>query len=967
MQAKSKSMLLSDHTSKMQELISERSKAIKKIAQDLDIDIDVDVQSQDMTGEELGSTLDRIRRGILEKTEALRALKLQDEKKDHEYQQAIDKLRGDKTASETNLVGHAQQAKKLKEDQKIIRDEIELIETSMPTFNRLLTQIEDQQKDLQKFKSENNVEELKEQRDFIEIDKVELEAKITSLEVDVEKLESISKVTSELEMKERDLKKDQNDFDRYKNKNASTLKLLFPSKTVDRNYKNVVQTYNDELKREVEDIKASSEEARRTGNRLKTERDYIRKQHTQKESELKEINERIYKMCDGRDYIDVLTSQKDKVEKLTMDLAFHQSSESTFKHYITEIQQEQEPCCPLCHKGLNASEGDELKDEIDDKIRQLPSRIEQTERKRKAESKKFDELNQIKSSYDNVEKFDKEVKKLFEDMQKLEAKYQENQAFIEDKEIQVAEPDSKLKAITPTFFSDMIRMDELSRLIASKTKEVDELKVELPNEMPEKSLTEAKNELRQLNYDLKAKNDLMNKLSQEIHATQSNINVLQDKLNTMISKKMENQQKVQGLDRMKIQLKEMEKEKSELDRKTQDEEKKLIPIKDELETLIKKKQKTKNESTEKAHTFQETLNKLKLNEGTIEHFNSDIEAYENMNLENKMLNIVANISQWNDQIKELQQDSKLKSDEIKRLTDAVNNQEKHQRNLEDNMDLRKIDIEKQQAEQSLAKLRKETGEMNPSKLRHEKNELREKRDKIIAECHSLRGALNESEKNIKTVEAEANEPSLKMAHANFMKECYKEATLKEILEDLHKYRVALERSLLKFHANKMKQINQTIRELWNNIYKGNDIDYILIKTDEEDVKATHSDKKRSYNYRVVQAKNGGSEIDMRGRCSAGQKVLASLIIRMALADTFSANCGILALDEPTTNLDQNNIQALCSALGRIVEERERSGNFMLIIITHDEKFVTSMDRAEDYHKLSRDHKGRSRIEKVQNL
>ena len=39
-----------------------------------------------------------------------------------------------------------------------------------------------------------------------------------------------------------------------------------------------------------------------------------------------------------------------------------------------------------------------------------------------------------------------------------------------------------------------------------------------------------------------------------------------------------------------------------------------------------------------------------------------------------------------------------------------------------------------------------------------------------------------------------------------------------------------------------------------------------------------------------------TEMEMRGRCSAGQKVLASLIIRLALAETFSANCGIIALD-----------------------------------------------------------------------
>jgi DNA repair protein RAD50 len=43
-------------------------------------------------------------------------------------------------------------------------------------------------------------------------------------------------------------------------------------------------------------------------------------------------------------------------------------------------------------------------------------------------------------------------------------------------------------------------------------------------------------------------------------------------------------------------------------------------------------------------------------------------------------------------------------------------------------------------------------------------------------------------------------------------------------------------------------------------------------------------------------------------------MLASLVIRIALAETFSANCGILALDEPTTNLDHSNIESLGASL-----------------------------------------------------
>ena len=73
---------------------------------------------------------------------------------------------------------------------------------------------------------------------------------------------------------------------------------------------------------------------------------------------------------------------------------------------------------------------------------------------------------------------------------------------------------------------------------------------------------------------------------------------------------------------------------------------------------------------------------------------------------------------------------------------------------------------------------------------------------------------------------------------------------------------------------------------------------------------------KSYNYRLLMHK-GDAELDMRGRCSAGQKVLACLIIRLALAESFCLNCGMLALDEPTTNLDTHNILSLCHALKEV--------------------------------------------------
>ena len=45
------------------------------------------------------------------------------------------------------------------------------------------------------------------------------------------------------------------------------------------------------------------------------------------------------------------------------------------------------------------------------------------------------------------------------------------------------------------------------------------------------------------------------------------------------------------------------------------------------------------------------------------------------------------------------------------------------------------------------------------------------------------------------------------------------------------------------------------------------------------------------------------------------------MIRLALAESFCLNCGILALDEPTTNLDAANSESFAVALKEVIKSR----------------------------------------------
>ncbi|KAJ2377243.1 DNA repair protein rad50 [Coemansia sp. RSA 2607] len=238
-----------------------------------------------------------------------------------------------------------------------------------------------------------------------------------------------------------------------------------------------------------------------------------------------------------------------------------------------------------------------------------------------------------------------------------------------------------------------------------------------------------------------------------------------------------------------------------------------------------------------------------------------------------------------------------------------------------------------------------------SRVQHTGQRLRQRRDALNAELSLLTSKRAGLQGEVKQLEDQANRlkhelsTDYKDIDQLYVKQLVQCKTEEMANTDLETYGKALDSAIMQYHSLKMQDINKIIRELWINTYQGNDIDTIEIRSEVEGARNS-----RSHNYRVVMIK-GGHAIDMRGRCSAGQKVLACLIIRLALAETFSINCGILALDEPTTNLDQENIDSLARSLARIIKSRQEQRNFQLIVITHDEIFMQLLGKSEyaDYY------------------
>ncbi|EPY51570.1 DNA repair protein Rad50 [Schizosaccharomyces cryophilus OY26] len=293
---------------------------------------------------------------------------------------------------------------------------------------------------------------------------------------------------------------------------------------------------------------------------------------------------------------------------------------------------------------------------------------------------------------------------------------------------------------------------------------------------------------------------------------------------------------------------------------------------------------------------------------------------------------------------------------IKNIQEKLADLRSRERNISDNLRLRRLHSQFVEALERKNNLKSQQTQSNRQAFRNEMESLKMQYGALNAERAGLLGECRQLDSSVKQLTQDLN-LEYKDSDERYRRQLIKTRTTDKANDDIGKYAKALDIAIMQLHSLKMNEINRIIDELWKQTYCGTDIDTILIRSDAE------GKGNRSYNYRVCMVK-GDAELDMRGRCSAGQKVLACIIIRLALAECLGVNCGILALDEPTTNLDEENITSLAKSLSKIVDFRRRQANFQLIIITHDEQFIRLVNTdayCGYYYKVKRDANQKSII------
>jgi len=355
------------------------------------------------------------------------------------------------------------------------------------------------------------------------------------------------------------------------------------------------------------------------------------------------------------------------------------------------------------------------------------------------------------------------------------------------------------------------------------------------------------------------------------------------------------------------------------------------------ETASKEEAKLGNQVAE----YNSSLMEISSMNSKISNFNPKAKNKELLELEAEISGIEQNIAEKNAEVKGMEP-------QIAALKDRMGDRDRQKKVILDNISYRQNLAKVVEMEEELEAMTAEIASIEKSDKSNEqyrtaRARIEELKGKVLKNTGN-KDALGDQ---IAQLEGKLNSKEYKNVAERHRSSMIQYEITSIAVQDLEKYHAAVDKALLRYHSLKIEDINKIIKELWSLTYKGQDITNIRIVSGNEGA-ATSSAASRSYNYRVAMRK-GNTEMDMRGRCSAGQRVLASIVIRLALAETFCISCGVLALDEPTTNLDYENKRGLAIALAQIIANRSTQHNFQVSSAGNDRS--ADKDRRPTKHAL----------------
>jgi len=780
---------------------------------------------------------------------------------------------------------------------------------------------------------------------------------LRDLRVSRDKLKSQESAVTRVQVLESEVQKMESDFtQKYESAEGDIVEILEDLPDV-----KVLET---EFKKKIRDIDYNCKSKRRELSEKNTNIASLKTRLKMTSAEVKKLNRKLTEITnklhsnkvDPDESINVKINESEiKRKKCMKELQLFEVVGDLYRKYERHATDSNK--CPICMRKFKENEKQKF--------------LEQNKRR----IKKIEDPGALQKKQEAVTKVEEALKTMqrmrpaYEDYQRIKGELKENKDMVEriqQKFKSSSESFEQLKRLEAKAVLDLEKaqkvqktvaeISQIQRMIKSKQASLEASKRSLQEMAGSgqslKDIEDEMDSLRTRNEELNRRRTQLGERKeadqQELRDLESNVWKAKDRLkekNHMQERKSQLEQMVQDLDKQKRQSAERI---TRADNRLDPLKHKLQKKKTELDLTRSNNQTKTNQKREEVNKFNDDLKEMRKLKSDIDNF-----AQKEVDLQRLIVELDKNMESVNKLVAE---EAELRT-MLRQLTPQLNECATLEQDIRENFNYRKLKRNVAEMQDDLVKKRADLENVGDcDEIADQMTNLQKMLEDLRAKASNMKGASGSERQRAVSLMQQLKVPKFQHLEERFRKQMIDVQTAQMAQSDIDQFQKALDKALISFHKEKMKEINTNLKDLWQRCYCGQDIDFVQIRSE------TATSKKKAYNYCVVMHR-GDAELEMRGRCSAGQRVLACLLIRLALAETFGVKCGLMALDEPTTNLDGANIKALAFALTQIIRRRQSQKNFQLILITHDETFVEHLGQrsfCDFYYRVFKDHNQHSK-------
>lgn len=721
-----------------------------------------------------------------------------------------------------------------------------------------------------------SLDELKGEITSLDLERKKMDTIINDLNTEMNQLHKQSEAQTQLTMFKEDQEMKQATVDRLQNSHEDSIKALLGHMPVE-DLRLSMQTYISNQSESVKESTATVVNLKTKLSSKEMERTSTLAQIRQKETDIRSEEDKISNICDNEKFEEELNEMQKSLTQSQEERGTLLGAEHMINRYIRNLEKNN-PACPLCYRGFDRNQ--EVRDlvcKLQDQLRKVPHNLRKAEQDVEKYQKKYDDLIQLKPIKETLGNLkEKEVPDLKTKLKKIDEEVKKFKESVEDIEEERSIKEDDLE-IAKGMISDIILMDRYKGEVGELEKKIATQQSLLSSSGSNRLLDQVISEKEQKQLELETIIRKLDHKRQKANEFQDQVQRLKSKVNSLREEKLTIEGQLQEKTKLDDNKVSLTAENATLQKEIEESRNQLHPLEIEIERILNEKTEFSKEKEKMVEQAKEEVDIVKNNGNAVKNINLEIKSYMQSGKENEL------VRNRDKQLK-LNSDQASKEEEQEELNEAINTlgkeitgQKIKERELQDSLQKKSKEEEIKKLDVDIQDFKEKLGDYKVDNLAHECEQLTKKERELTQSLHKATGRQQGFRDQISTVVKDLNSEMYKNADKKYNSKVIDNRTLEVASKDLTKYYKAMDQAIMRYHKAKMEEINRIILDLWRKTYNGNDIDTIEIRSEDDDLGTAVIKARRNYNYKVVMLKEG-IPIDMRGRCSAGQKVHFFLLL-----------------------------------------------------------------------------------------